>query len=133
MSNIYFLRNDQSPVDFNVQVGTIGNVGAVAKKLRTGGNVEIVGSSTPQSSGNIAKTELGFSSDLIGSVLVVVVSVKLGKKDNLNQAFENLFMAVTLNGGLDGEQTYKITDAEKTKFEDTKSIVATKAIKLQSQ
>ncbi|HEX5153288.1 MAG TPA: hypothetical protein VFW07_17680 [Parafilimonas sp.] len=132
MSDIYFLKNDQSSIDFEVQVGTIGNVGTVAKKFRAGNSgVQIVGTSSSSNGGDIETTNLGISLDLIGSVLVVTTGIILGKKDDLNQAFENLFMAVTLTGGLDGKQVYKINDTEKSKFEDTRSIVAAKAIKLQ--
>jgi hypothetical protein len=134
MSSIYFLRNDGSQVDFEVTVGTIGNAGTVAKKFRPGDSgVVIVGSSTPESNGNISRTPLGVSADLISSVLVIQTVILLGKNDDLDRAFDNLFMSVTLNGGLDGEQTFKITDADKSKFEPPKSIVVVKAIKFQGQ
>jgi hypothetical protein len=133
MSSIYFLKTDQSQITVRVGVGTIGNAGTVAKKFRPGDSgVVDVASSTPESSGNIPDTSLGASADLLGSVLVVITAIKLGENDNLDQAFENLFMSITLNGGLDGEQTFKIGDSDKSKFVDTKSIVASKAIKFQS-
>ena len=116
-----------------MQVGTIGNAGTVIKRWRSGGSNQGYPSSNPENNGSITGCDLGVSTELIGSTIVITTGILLGQNDNLDQAFQNLSIKITLRGGLDGDQTYKIGDTEKSKFPDNKSIVAAKAIKLQTQ
>lgn len=135
MSNIYYLKNDQSQINFKIEVGTRGNAGTVAKKWRSGGSVEFIAKSMPTDNGNIPVTSLGISSELIASNLVIDTGILLDgfSDDEMDQEFSNLFMKVTLYGGLDGEQYFNIDDKEKKEFKDQKLIVITKSIKLQTQ
>jgi len=132
MSNIYHLISNGNDIELQVRVGTIGNASTIATRHRAGGSFEEVAKSGKTAAGNIPRKKIGISSDLIGSTLVVDTAILLDgvPKDQLDQAFENLFLRVTLFGGIDGEQFYEIVPSEKKQFMEKKLIVATKAIKL---
>ena len=129
MNAIYYLKNDKSKITFEVQVGTIGNAVTVPTIRRTGGSIIDLQSSI-DGSGSIPKSPMGISADLLNSALVVTTMVLFGKADDLDQALNNLSMTVTLHGGLDGDQSYNIVNAEKSAFIDHRCILATKVIKL---
>ena len=136
MSNSYHLRNDNSEIGIKVKVGTIGNAVSRATRFRSGGSFEDVAKSAKSdASGAISTTKIGISNELIGATIVVDVAILLEgvPKNQLDQAFENLFVRVTLFGGLDVEQFYDITTIEKKQFMDKRLIVASKAIKLITQ
>lgn len=135
MSNSYHLRNDNSEISLKVKVGTIGNASTIATKNRSGGSFEEVAASPATANGNINKKKIGISSDLLGSTIVVDVAILLDgvPKNQLDQAFENLFVRVTFFGGLDGEQFYDIGPNEKKQFMDKTLIIASKAIKMITQ
>lgn len=135
MSNSYHLRNDNSEISLKVKVGTIGNASTIATKNRSGGSFEEVAASPATANGNISKKKIGISSDLLGSTIVVDVAILLDgvPKNQLDQAFENLFVRVTFFGGLDGEQFYDIGPNEKKQFMDKTLIIASKAIKMITQ
>ena len=132
MSNSYHLRNDNSEISLKVKVGTIGNASTIATKNRSGGSFEEVAASPATANGNISKKKIGISSDLLGSTIVVDIAILLDgvPKNQLDQAFENLFVRVTFFGGLDGEQFYDIGPNEKKQFMDKTLIIASKAIKM---
>jgi hypothetical protein len=135
MSNSYHLKNDNSDISVRVKVGTIGNASTIVTKHRSGGTFEEVAASANTAAGNIPKKQIGVSAELISSTLVTDVAILLDgvPKNQLDQAFENLFVRVTLFGGLDGEQFYDIGPNEKKQFMDKRLIVASKAIKLVPQ
>ncbi len=135
MSNIYHLLNNANDISLQVKVGTIGNPSTIATKHRVGGSFEEVARSAKNAAGNVAKKKIGVSSELIGSTLVIDTAILLDgvPANQLDQAFENLFLRVTLFGGLDGEQFYDIAPSEKKQFMDKKLIVASKAVKLITQ
>ena len=135
MSNSYHLRNDNSEISLKVKVGTIGNASTIATKNRSGGSFEEVAASPATANGNISKKKIGISSDLLSSTIVVDVAILLDgvPKNQLDQAFENLFVRVTFFGGLDGEQFYDIGPNEKKQFMDKTLIIASKAIKMITQ
>ena len=135
MSNTYHLRNNDSEIRIRVQVGTIGNASSIATKRRSGGSFEEIAKSAKTAAGNIPTKKVGISNELIGATIVVDEAILLEgvPKNQLDQAFENLFVRVTLFGGLDGEQFYDITTSEKKQFMEKRLIVASKAIKLITQ
>ena len=135
MSNSYHLRSDGSTVSVKVQVGTIGNASSSVTKHRSGGSFEVVARSAKTAAGNIPKTAAGTSKDLIGQVIVTDVAILLDgvPKSQLDQAFQQLFVRVTISGGIDGEQFFDISPNEKKQFMDKRLIVASKAIKLLTQ
>lgn len=135
MSNIYHLLNDDSEISIAVKVGTIGNASTVVTKHRVGGSFVVVIKSGKTAAGNIPKKKIGPASELVSSVLVVDTAILLdGVPENeLDQAFENLFMRVSFFGGIDGEQFYDVVPSEKKQFMDKRLIVATKAIKMTTQ
>ncbi len=135
MSNIYHLISNANDIAIQVKVGTIGNPSSIVTKHRVGGSFEEVARSAKNAAGNIPRKKIGIASDLIGSTLVVDTAILLDgvPKEQLDQAFENLFLRVTLFGGLDGEQFYDIAPSEKKQFMEKKLIVTSKAIKLITQ
>jgi hypothetical protein len=135
MSNIYHLVSNGNDINLQVRVGTIGNASTVATRHRAGGSFEEVAKSTKSAAGNIPQKKIGISSELIGSTLVVDTAILLDgiPKEQLDQTFENLFLRVTLFGGLDGEQFFDIVPSEKKQFMEKRLIVASKAIKLVPQ
>lgn len=135
MSNIYHLLNTVGDVSLQVKIGTIGNASTVATKHRVGGSFEELARSAKNAAGNVTKKKIGTSAELIGSTLVVDTAILLDgvPAAQLDQAFENFFLRVTLYGGLDGEQFFDIAPSEKKQFMDKRLIVASKAIKLITQ
>ncbi len=135
MSNIYHLISNANDIAIQIKVGTIGNPSSIVTKHRVGGSFEEVARSAKNAAGNIPRKKIGIASDLIGSTLVVDTAILLDgvPKEQLDQAFENLFLRVTLFGGLDGEQFYDIAPSEKKQFMEKKLIVTSKAIKLITQ
>ncbi len=132
MSNIYYLRNNQDPISFSVQIGTIGNPATSVTLRRSGNSVKPITVIPDPQTFNIPNTALGVSTDIVGATLVVTVLISFSGQDDLDQAFANLFLSVTLNGGLDGTQSYTLLSTEKTLYDSKKIIVAVKAIKLQT-
>ncbi len=153
MSNIYYLRNNQDPVSFEIRIGTIGNPATNVTLRRSGSSVKKVNvtqdpdaTGTPASSPkntpipvtpdpktfNIPLTELGISAELIGATMVVTLAVLFTAQDDLKQALAGLTTTVYLSGGLDGTQTYPLLDTDKTLYPGQSLIVATIAIKLQT-
>ncbi len=134
MSNSYHLVANSNDITIQVKVGTIGNASTLVTKHRQGGSFEIVAKSNT-AAGNVAKKKIGISSDLIGSTLVIDTAILLDGVPNsqLDQAFENLFLRVTLFGGLDGQQFFDIVPSEKKQFMEKRLIVASKAVKLITQ
>ena len=135
MSNAYHLMNNSNTINIQVKVGTTGNPSSIVTKHRSGGSFEEVASSAKTAAGNIPKKKIGIASELIGSTIVTDVAILLDgiPKNQLDQAFENLFVRVTLFGGLDGEQFFDIAPSEKKQFMEKRLIVASKAIKLITQ
>lgn len=131
MSNIYYLRNNNDPISFSVNIGTIGNP-ALAASLKRSGNVYVKVPTQQNASFNIPVTALGISSDLIGSVLLITALIVFAAGDDLDQAFANLSMGITLSGGLDGIQRFSLQNADKTEYQNTRSIVASLVVKLQT-
>ena len=132
MSNIYYLRNNQDPISFSVQIGTIGNPATSVTLRRSGNSVKPITVTPDPQTFNIPNTALGVSADIVGATLVVTVLISFSGQDDLDQAFANLFLSVTLNDGLDGTQSYTLLSTEKTLYASKKIIVAVKAIKLQT-
>jgi hypothetical protein len=132
MSNIYYLRNSQDPISFSVKVGTIGNPATSVALRRSGNSVKIIPVTPDPQTFNIPDTALGASADIAGATLVVTMVISFSSQDDLDQALANLFMSVTLSGGLDGTQSYTLLSTEKTLYASKKIIVAMKAIKLQT-
>lgn len=132
MSNIYYLRNNQDPISFSVKIGTIGNPATNVTLRRSGNSVKNIPVTPDPQTFNIPNTALGISADIVGATLVVTVLISFSGQDDLNQAFANLFLSVTLSGGLDGTQSYTLLSTEKTLYASKKIIVAVKAIKLQT-
>jgi hypothetical protein len=133
MSNNYILNNDPSPISFEVKVGTTVAVGTVVTRLLPDDSVVDVATSDPAASGNIPNTPLGASSALIDSSLIVTTTLKAGEADDLDQVFQDLAMKVTLHGGADGDQTFKVANADKKKFPADRSIVAVIVVDLQKK
>lgn len=135
MSNIYHLKPDNSSISIQVEVGTIGNASSVATKRKSGGTFTEIARSVKTANGNIPRKKAGTSADLAGSTIVVDVAVLLDgvPKNQLDQAFENLFVRVTLSGGIDGNQFYDVGSGDKNQFMEKRLIVASKAIKLITQ
>jgi hypothetical protein len=131
MSNIYYLKNSNDPISFSVQIGTIGNPAIVASIKRTG-NTYVKVPAVQGVDFNIPNTALGASADLIGSVLLITSMIAFTATDDLEQAFANLSITITLTGGLDGPQNFVLLDADKTEFANTNSIVASQVVKLQT-
>jgi hypothetical protein len=132
MSNIYYLRNNQDPISFAVQIGTIGNPATNVTLRRSGNSIKNIPVTPNPQTFDIPNTPLGISADIVGATLVVTVLISFSGQDDLDQAFANLFMSVTLSGGLDGTQSYSLLSTEKTLYASKKIIVAVKAIKLQT-
>lgn len=153
MSNIYYLRNNQDPVSFEVQIGTIGNPATNVTLRRSGSSVKKVSvtldattapasppgdTNTPvpldpdRATFNIPPTRLGISAELVGATMVVTLAVLFTAQDDLKQALAGLTMTVYLSGGLDGTQSYTLQDSDKTLYAGQLLIVASQAIKLQT-
>lgn len=135
MSNTYYLVNNSNEINLKVKVGTRGNAGTVIKKWRSGNSVVTILKSDPNSNGNISNHVIGIASQLIGSTLTIDTAILLdGFSDSeIDQEFTNVFMEITMQGGLDGEQKYYVDKNEKKEYKGQKLIVITKAIKLKTQ
>lgn len=135
MSNSYHLKTDNSDISVAAKIGTIGIASTIVTKRRSGGSFEEIVRSTKTAAGNISKKKVGISNDLVGSTIVADLAVLLDgvPKNQLDQAFENLFFRVTLSGGLDGEQIFDVGPTEKKQFMDKRLVVASIAIKLITQ
>lgn len=131
MSNIYYLRNNSDPISFSVQIGTIGNP-AVAASIKRSGNSYVSVPVTQGANFNVASTPLGISSDLSGAVFLVTSLIAFSATDNLDQAFANLSITLTLTGGLDGPQSFGLQPSDKTEFPNTNTIVTSMVVKLQT-
>lgn len=132
MSSIYYLRNNQDPISFNVQIGTIGNPAANVTLRRSGGSSKRIEITPDPATFNIPETQLGISSELAGATMVLTLAILFTAQDDLNQALAGLSVTVSLSGGLDGVQSYTLLDSEKTLYANQLLIVATKAVKLQT-
>ena len=131
MENTYRLNNDNSEIKIKVKVGTIGNASTIVSEK---GAVGEILKSKPGDNGDINKKKLGISDKLINTTIIADLAILLDgvPKNQLDQAFENLFVRVTLFGGPDGEQSFDIGPAEKLQFNDKRLIVAAKEIKMTS-
>ena len=129
MENTYRLKKDNSEIKIKVKVGTIGNASTIVSEK---GAVGEILKSKPEDNGNINKRKLGVSGELINTTIIADLAILLDgvPKNQLDQAFENLFVRVTLFGGADGEQSFDIGPGEKLQFNDKKLIVAAKEIKM---
>lgn len=132
MSNIYYLRNNADPITFNVQIGTTGNPAANVSIRRSGGSVKQIDIMPDPETFNIPETALGISAELAGASMVVTLVILFTAQDDLDQALAHLSVTVSLSGGLDGTQSYVLQNSEKTLYAKQLLIVATKAIKLQT-
>ena len=112
-------------------MGTIGNASTIVSEK---GAVGEILKSKPEDNGSINKRKLGLSDDLVNKTIISDLAILLDgvPSNQLDQAFENLFVRVTLFGGADGEQSFDIGPGEKLQFNDKKLIVAAKEIKMTS-
>jgi hypothetical protein len=132
MSSIYHVNLNKAKISIKVDVSTIGSCAISIKKFRKGNSINDIVVSKPNNNGNIARVNIGTSDELIGSTILVTAAVIFTATQNIQQAFDGFRMEANLSGGLDGPQIYEATKNDKTLFSQTRSMVATIAIKLQS-
>lgn len=131
MVRTYFINKDDAPVKLKVTVNSIGIASSIVQRKRSGGSVELLKESK-NATGSIPNFTVGASKDIINSTLVINSIIDLANVDTSlwDDAFNDLDIRYTLNGGVDGEQEYECDSDDKFRIQDNKFIVASKAIKL---
>lgn len=129
MSAIYYLKNDDSKISYQIDVSTSANAGTLVYPFRPGkGNgkeKDKENASDPEANGNIPKTGLGPAASYIGSSLIVIVTARPRAGQKTEDVYHQLGITITVSGGvkesvytkLDGVmRTTKAGDGDRVRF-----------------
>jgi hypothetical protein len=131
MKRTYETGIDTNQITLGVKVGTEGTAYTSANIIRSGGQQTKIAESNEES-GNISEKNIGNSSDLRNSYLIVRTIIDLSNIDKSlwSNLKENLVIRYQLSGGFSANQVYNQDLDDINTSPEGKIIIVTKPIEL---